>query len=419
MASGMVGVLRGLARGSEGLVRASRRLLVTEAGLGLAAVAERHRERRALAPASPPTSLLASAERGLLLATDLEGVAEQVVGEEQLATYGRLIVRYLEINQANTVVLQNGRAHILRYYQLCHILSSAPSALALWGEAVVRAEQLQPSATITSANLTLVDLLFRQGRDEEVVEVYQALQPLLAEHRTNTDHLVLAMALLAICRLRPATGYWCAGAGAGEAGGAKAGAAGGGAGGGASGGAPVGGERLVREFLESRREESKENLGRASFVLAWLALQAGEAAAGHDILHSPGDKSEVRRALRTNLRLVALARLHRPGEAVALLEGMVDREDMPERPDRTKARFAREVVREVVEEVAREADPTLATRLRQVFRRLDASAEVVEQTVLDMLLLPIQWNTSVERRPVSEITSIRKQFRPKERERRQ
>ena len=186
----------------------------------------------------------------------------------------------------------------------------------------------------------------------------------------------------------------------------------------------------MREFLESRRGESKENLGRwgssnslsssssslssssfnsssslsisspttprASFVLAWLALQAGEAAAGHDILHSPGDRSEVRRALRTNLRLVALARLHRPGEAVALLEGMVDREDMPERPDRTKARFAREVVREVVEEVAREADPTLATRLRQVFRRLDASAEVVDQTVLEMLLLPIQWNTSVE-----------------------
>ena len=93
-----------------------------------------------------------------------------------------------------------GGTSLARYYQLCHILSSAPSALALWGEAVVRAEQLQPSATITSANLTLVDLLFRQGRDEEVVEVYQALQPLLAEHRANTDHLVLAMALLAICR---------------------------------------------------------------------------------------------------------------------------------------------------------------------------------------------------------------------------
>ena len=121
----MVGVLRGLTRGSEGLVRASRRLLVTEAGLGLTAVAERHRERRALAPASPPTSLIASAERGLLLATDLEQVAEQVVGEEQLPTYGRLIVRwdavgttlaarYLEINQANAIVLQNGQAHILR-----------------------------------------------------------------------------------------------------------------------------------------------------------------------------------------------------------------------------------------------------------------------------------------------------------------
>ena len=128
LARGGEGLARGgegLARRGEGLVRASRRLLVTEAGLGLTAVAERHRERRALAPASPPTSLLASAERGLLLATDLEGVAEQVVGEEQLATYGRLIVRwarvgatlatrYLEINQANTVVLQNGRAHILR-----------------------------------------------------------------------------------------------------------------------------------------------------------------------------------------------------------------------------------------------------------------------------------------------------------------
>jgi len=411
--------LRGLARGSEGLVRASRRLLVTEAGLGLTAVAERHRER-ALAPASPPTSLIASAERGLLLATDLEQVAEQVVGEEQLATYGRLIVRYLEINQANAIVLQNGQAHILRYYQLCHVLSSAPAALALWGEGVVRAQHLQPSATITSANLTLVDLLFRQGRDEDVLVVYQALQPLLAEHRSTTDHLLLAMALLAIARLRPAAGYWCAGAGPATTGGAGVAGVGGNCGGGGDGGggvASVGGERLVREFLESRSGESKENLGRASFVLAWLALGAGEAAAAHEILHCGQGMAERRRALRTNLRLLALARLGRLGEAVGLLEELVDSEDTPERPDRTKAKFAREVVREVVEEVARAADPSLATRLRQVFRRLDASAEVVDQTVLELLLLPIQWNSSVERRPVSEITSIRKHFRPRERER--
>ena len=50
-------------------------------------------------------------------------------------------------------------------------------------------------------------------------------------------------------------------------------------------------------------------------------------------------------------------------------------------------------------------------RLRNLFRRLDSSAEIVEQSLLDLLLHPIQWEERIERRPVSDLTSLNRKYR--------
>ena len=43
--------------------------------------------------------------------------------------------------------------------------------------------------------------------DAEVVEVYSDLQPMLANHRDPTDRLLISIALLALCRIKPDSGY--------------------------------------------------------------------------------------------------------------------------------------------------------------------------------------------------------------------
>ena len=113
--------------------------------------------------------------------------------------------------------------------------------------------------------------------DTEVVNVYCALQPMLVNQRAPTDRLLISLALLALCRLNPDSGYHE-------------------------------GEQLVRGFLEHQGSQGAESLGRASFALSWLAIRAGEYGAAHGSLPSGGQR---RRVPSLNLELAALCHLNR------------------------------------------------------------------------------------------------------------
>ena len=113
--------------------------------------------------------------------------------------------------------------------------------------------------------------------DTEVVNVYCALQPMLVNQRAPTDRLLISLALLALCRLNPDSGY-------------------------------LEGKQLVRGFLEHQGSQGAETLGRASFALSWLAIRAGEYGAAHGSLPSGGQR---RRVLSLNLEIAALCHLNR------------------------------------------------------------------------------------------------------------
>ena len=143
--------------------------------------------------------------------------------------------------------------------------------------------------------------------DAEVVEVYRSLQPMLTK-RAPTDRLLISLALLALCRLSPDSGY-------------------------------QEGEQLVRGFLEHQGSGGAETLGRASFALSWLAMRAGEYAAAHGSLPLGNQR---RRLLSLNLELATLCNLNRCiigtlshplcrlDEAMELLESLIGGEDEPE-----------------------------------------------------------------------------------------
>ena len=113
--------------------------------------------------------------------------------------------------------------------------------------------------------------------DTEVVEVYCELQPMLVNRRAPTDRLLISLALLALCRNCPDSGY-------------------------------QEGEQLVRGFLEDQGSGGAETLGRASFALSWLAMRAGEYAAAHGSLPLGNQR---RRMLSLNLELATLCNLNR------------------------------------------------------------------------------------------------------------
>ena len=77
----------------------SKRLIVTDASLGLTHVMaelnerlERHRGKPVVEKIVPP-SLVASADRGLVLSSDLTRAADLVVGKEGLTGYKDLLLR--------------------------------------------------------------------------------------------------------------------------------------------------------------------------------------------------------------------------------------------------------------------------------------------------------------------------------------
>ena len=144
--------------------------------------------------------------------------------------------------------------------------------------------------------------------DAEVVEVYRDVQPLMVNQRAPTDRLLISLAVLALCRLNPDSGY-------------------------------QEGEQLVRGFLEHQGSGGAETLGRASFALSWLAMRAGEYGAAHGSLPLGGQR---RRLLSLNLELATLCNLNRCtvgtlshplcrlDEAMELLESLSGGEDVPE-----------------------------------------------------------------------------------------
>ena len=117
----------------------------------------------------------------------------------------------------------------------------------------------------------------REEMDAEVVEVYSDLQPMLANHRDPTDRLLISIALLALCRLKPDSGY-------------------------------QEGEKLVRGFLEHQDSQGAETLGRASLALSWLAMRAGQHGVAHGSLPLSGQR---KRLLTLNLELATLCNLDR------------------------------------------------------------------------------------------------------------
>jgi len=354
----------------------SQRLIVTEASLGLTHVMGELRERQERGKSAEKMclpSLTASADRGLVLGSDLTRASDMVDGEEGLAVFKELLLKFIELNKGNKLVLINAQHHLLKYYQFCHILCCGQAALAVWKAEGVKQLHALSSPIAANLHLTLLNCLFREEMDAEVVEVYRGLQPMLVK-RAPTDRLLISLALLALCRLSPDSGY-------------------------------QEGERLVKGFLEHQGSGGAETLGRASFALSWLAIRAGEYAAAHGSLPLGNQR---RRLISLNLELATLCNLNRLEEATELLESLIGGDDVPEG---VTLKLSRESVKLLVEKVGSASNENLTARLRSLFRRLDSSAEIVEQSLLDLLLHPIQWEERVERRPVSDLTSLNRQYR--------
>jgi hypothetical protein len=190
----------------------------------------------------------------------------------------------------------------------------------------------------------------------------------------GTEQLALTLALLALCQLDPATGYPEA-------------------------------RQLVAEFLAQPGTPHPGGVtGRAAYAYSWLALRSGHPAAAHDLLQG----RPARRSLGLNLEVAALVELGRPGEAIDCLEAVAGARDGPERPVSHRPKLAREVVRAVVEAAAGGPDH-LNHRLRDLFGRLDSCAEITDETILDLLLLPIVWHQPVER-PSSGLQSLKRRY---------
>ena len=102
--------------------------------------------------------------------------------------------------------------------------------------------------------------------------------------------------------------------------------------------------------LTSFHTSSPPSSCRATFAFSWLALQAGQVVAAHEILQTRWSPSHLgycpyrliqKRTLKMNLELVCLLELGRLEEALVCLEEVVADQDMPEGAQGQRQRFPR------------------------------------------------------------------------------
>ena len=162
------------------LTRDPRRLIYTDSYLGLTSVhATQEEELMQLQGRQNLMNLksriISSAEKGLLLSTDLDNISLMAIEKDDLAVYKDIIIRFIELNQNHKVSMLNAGTQINKFYQLCHLMNAADIAMDLFKDDHVKKVISMNNSIAGYSLLLLINLLFKSHKFSHIIKVHEEI----------------------------------------------------------------------------------------------------------------------------------------------------------------------------------------------------------------------------------------------------
>ena len=366
------------------LTRDPRRLIYTDSYLGLTSVhATQEEELMQLQGRQNLMNLksriISSADKGLLLSTDLDNISLMAIEKDDLSVYKDIIIRFIELNQDHKVSLLNAGTQINKFYQLCHLMNAADIAMDLFKDDHVRKVISMNNSIAGYSLLLLIDLLFKSNKFSHIIKVYEEMD-LSHLEKSYEAPSIFHLFMLALIKMNQPEAF------------AQA-------------------TMLMDTIM---KVENPGEVGKGRYPYAWLACMEERYSAAYEIVHHEPTKGQ-KRSLQTNMKLFTLLKMDKPVDTTSVLEDIIKTSDEgPERPNQQKPTLCKEVIQLLVAAAKDCRDDKLLSRLKIVFSKLDNAAEITDKTVEDLLFLPVDGGAgSNQRKRETNLDDLRRRYKAK------
>eukprot|EP00092_Neocalanus_flemingeri_P001478 GFUD01001576.1.p1 GENE.GFUD01001576.1~~GFUD01001576.1.p1 ORF type:complete len:405 (-),score=92.70 GFUD01001576.1:64-1143(-) len=325
--------------------------------------------------------IISSADKGLLLSTDLDSISLMVGSVSDLILYKNMLKRFIELNQNSKIALVNAAAHVSKFFQLCHLLDAPDLALEMLNDENIRQIFLMSSSLACFSHLLLMNLLFKSNRHREVIRVFEQID--LSQFEKNYEtHSIISLTMLSLIKLNKP-------------------------------GAFATGTQFMESYMDVTNPSGllAQGKGRLTYTYAWLACKDENYQTAYEIVHA--ESNVTKENLKTNLKLFTLLKMEKTVDVILHLEDIIENYDGPERMRNQKPQFCKEVIQLLVKAVKESPDKEHVSRLKSIFSKLDYAAEITDSSIEDLLLLPVDNVGSVQRKRTSELDALRRRYKPK------
>jgi len=325
--------------------------------------------------------IISSADKGLLLSTDMESISLMVGSVSDLTLYKNILKRFIELNQDSKISLVNAAAHVYKYYQLCHLLDAPDWALELLDDENVKQINPMSSTLACYSHLLVMNLLFKSKQYSDVVTIYEEMD-LSQYEKSYETHSILTLTMLALIKSDKTVAFEKA-------------------------------TMFLESYLNVKNpiELLSHGMGRLTYIYAWLACLDGNYLTAYEIVHV--ESKDMKRSLKTNLKMFTLLKMDKTIDAIFVLEDVIEIYDGPERLSHRKPKFCKEVIQLLVQAVNKSQDKEVISRLKSIFSKLDYVAEITGESIEDLLFLPVDNVGSVQRKRVTELDALKRRYKPK------
>jgi len=325
--------------------------------------------------------IIASANSGVVLSSDLESIGTMVrldagidESKSDLKQYKDILNKFISLNKESKISLVNAVPHIIKFYQLCHLLGAPEIALDLFNDETVK--ETFPMNCNVESYLLLMNLLFKSEKYWDVLSVFEQMD-LDKLERTNETNSILTLTLLALVKLDQTDSL------------SKA-------------------TMLMKPFMdvESQGQFLGIGKGRLSNIYAWLAYKDGDYLTAYEIVQAHRKESSI----GINIKLLTLLKMGKVIDTIFLLENNIIDLVGTDTLSHQKPKLCREVIQLMVHAVKESEDKEVISRLTDVFSKLDFVAEVVDESIEDLLCVPITFGP-VQPKKKGEIHTLRKKHK--------
>ena len=308
-----------------------------------------------------------------LLGSDVSKIILMTQTKEQINTTGHVLKHFVETTKPYTddaLLLKKG--HLLKeFMQLCRLNKWLEPAQAIWNDehfmnqvGYIDKETGILAKNMATITLCYLDILYEKKMYQEAIQEVQMLENLLSQ----VPSFIYVLCMMACLRINTQESL-----------------------------------DYATAFYNGKDKDRLMKLSQVVHPYALLLCRQGNPALAYEVVSVLSNRHKP--ILRTGVMAYILAKLDRPTEACALLEGVLR---SSERDDKSlaisrgqgmpKIIFSLECVKALTKVVENRKDVSLNARLAGIFTRLDSVASITDRNMVDLITSEIDATNAVKNR---------------------